>query len=471
MADSKVDLGAGASLLNQDPSYDYPMNPLLPFASRNTMDVDQLSTDYMKGDIKLIVPPILADMFNAAVRGGQMLRNEAPLTSEGIASIALDTLPSSALVSGITRDAAMAGPGTVLGMNVFHGTPNLFKPEPSFPQGRPRLDKMGTGEGAQAYGPGFYTADVPTVAKTYQAKVSAMQGGPPPTIDGKPIDWNDPVETAAFELARHNGDRVAAADFHARAFSGGDKNRAVQILRSEQKLPEVTLPGFLYKLDIPDADAAKLLDYDAPITEQPKEILQKIEPMIRAAKGYDPNTATQSNLSKIISANGNLRPEVTGEMFFRGLAQDLGGDEAAADALRKIGIPGLKYLDQGSRDSGGGTRNFVVWDQDVLDRTKVLQRNDEKFYAEGGEVEQPMGIEKSVTISKVVPYVDPRSAALGSRLLKQAGVPGDFASLMQGADPKVVAQVNRIMARGSTNEISSPSNGLGVFMQSVMQQG
>lgn len=46
----KVDLGAGAYLLNQDPSYDYPMNPLLPFASRNTMDVDQLSTDYMEGD-------------------------------------------------------------------------------------------------------------------------------------------------------------------------------------------------------------------------------------------------------------------------------------------------------------------------------------------------------------------------------------------------------------------------------------
>lgn len=102
---------------------------------------------------------------------------------------------------------------------------------------------------------------------------------------------------------------------------------------------------------------------------------------------------------------------------------------------------------------------------------RMAERTPTGGYAEGGEVEKPMGIEKSVTISKVVPYVDPRSAALGSRLLKQAGVPGDFASLMQGADPKVVAQVNRIMARGSTNEISSPSNGLGVFMQSVMQQG
>lgn len=107
-------------------------------------------------------------------------------------------------------------------------------------------------------------------------------------------------------------------------------------------------------------------------------------------------------------------------------------------------------------------------------RRELLRRMAERTptggYEYGGEVEKPMGIEKSVTISKVVPYVDPRSAALGSRLLKQAGVPGDFASLMQGADPEVVKQVNRIMARGSTNEISSPSNGLGVFMQSVMQQ-
>ena len=102
---------------------------------------------------------------------------------------------------------------------------------------------------------------------------------------------------------------------------------------------------------------------------------------------------------------------------------------------------------------------------------RMAERTPTGGYAEGGEVEKPMGIEKSVTITKVVPYVDPRSAALGSRLLKQAGVPGDFASLMQGADPKVVEQVNRIMARGPANEISSPSNGLGVFMQSVMPQG
>jgi len=88
----------------------------------------------------------------------------------------------------------------------------------------------------------------------------------------------------------------------------------------------------------------------------------------------------------------------------------------------------------------------------------------------GGEVPRSVGIENSVTITQSIPANDPRSVALGSRLLKQAGFAGDFRSVLKNADPRVVEQVNRIMARGPANEISSPSNGLGVFVQSVMQQ-
>ena len=273
----------------------------------------------------------------------------------------MDPMTGAMLTAGAAPAGALLGraPAGSLGMNVFHGTPHKFAPEPDFPQGRPRMDKMGSGEGAQAYGPGFYSADAPKVAKTYQSKVSAMQDGPTATIDGRPIDWNDPVETAAFELARHNGDRAAAADFHARTFRGGDANPAVQILRSEQKLPDVTLPGNLYKFDIPDADAAKLLDYDAPISQQPKVVRDAIDRL-----GFMPDN-----------------PEKTagGDVWFK-MRQQLGEDEAAT-AMREAGVPGLRYKDAGSRgtDSGDGTRNFVVWDQDVLNRTKVLQRNDEVF--------------------------------------------------------------------------------------------
>ena len=342
-----------------DPDYDY--GTILPFRQRNMLDVDELSTDVTP---EFAVPGLLRDVANSAVRMGQMARNErAP-----------------GLLIGDVMDFSPAGllnriPVGALGMNVFHGTPNLFKPEPDFPQGRPRLDKMGTGEGVQAYGPGFYSAEAPKVAKTYQSKVSAMQGGPTATIDGRPIDWNDPFETAAFELARHNGDRAAAADFHARAFKGGDKNPAVQILRSEQKLPEVTLPGSLYKLDIPDADAAKFLDYDAPLKEQPKSVRDALK-----AYGNYPDNMKGSQIYEVI-ASSLAKPPFDNTVAS---TKNPSAAQAASDALREMGIPGLRYLDRGSRDGSDGTRNFVVWDQDVLDRTKILQRNDETFEAAPG---------------------------------------------------------------------------------------
>ena len=59
----------------------------------------------------------------------------------------------------------------------------------------------------------------------------------------------------------------------------------------------------------------------------------------------------------------------------------MGSRQAASEALGKLGIPGLKYYDGMSRNAGEGTRNYVTWDQDVLDRMKLLQRNDETFFS------------------------------------------------------------------------------------------
>ena len=123
----------------------------------------------------------------------------------------------------------------------------------------------------------------------------------------------------------------------------------------------VQATGNLYKLDIPDADAANLLDYDAPISQQPKVVQDAIDRL-----GFMPD-----NPDKMAG----------GDIWYR-MRRQLGEDEAAA-AMRGAGVPGLRYKDAGSRgtDSAGGTRNFVVWDQDVLDRTQILQRNDEALFS------------------------------------------------------------------------------------------
>ena len=35
--------------------------------------------------------------------------------------------------------------------------------------------------------------------------------------------------------------------------------------------------------------------------------------------------------------------------------------------LRDAGIPGIKYLDQGSRAAGEGSRNYVMFDDKLID--------------------------------------------------------------------------------------------------------
>jgi hypothetical protein len=96
------------ALLNQDKKYDYGM--ILPLKSRIGMDPDQLSTDYMKGDLSPAVPSIIADMWNSAVEGGQMMKGERPIDPGKVFMNTLDFVPG-ALAAG-----RMAPKGATLGM-------------------------------------------------------------------------------------------------------------------------------------------------------------------------------------------------------------------------------------------------------------------------------------------------------------------------------------------------------------------
>jgi hypothetical protein len=140
--------------------------------------------------------------------------------------------------------------------------------------------------------------------------------------------------------------------------------------------------GNLYKLDIPDADAAKLLDYDEPISQQPQVVQNAINRL-----GFMPDNPDRM---------------AGGDVWYR-MRQELGEDEAAA-AMREAGVPGLRYKDARSRGTDSGTRNFVVWDQDVLDRTKVLELNEERF-AEGGAVE-PRSVDSEAEILAIYDLLD-----------------------------------------------------------------
>jgi hypothetical protein len=99
--------------------------------------------------------------------------------------------------------------------------------------------------------------------------------------------------------------------------------------------------GHLYKVELPDEHIGKMLDWDKPLSQQPESVRKAIERI--APK----NRSGQSMVSL----------DASGEELMRAL----GGGEGASNLLRDAGIPGIRYLDGGSRAGGQGTSNFVVF--------------------------------------------------------------------------------------------------------------
>ena len=61
--------------------------------------------------------------------------------------------------------------------------------------------------------------------------------------------------------------------------------------------------------------------------------------------------------------------------------------------------------------------------------------------------------------------LDTRAAALGSKMLKMAGGKGDFDKVRNNANPEVISQINRIMARPKDYMLQSPAGGIALFMK------
>ena len=55
--------------------------------------------------------------------------------------------------------------------------------------------------------------------------------------------------------------------------------------------------------------------------------------------------------------------QAPGSLLYQNL---FGGGQEAAQTLRQLGIPGIKYKDAGSRAADGGTHNYVVFDDSLI---------------------------------------------------------------------------------------------------------
>jgi hypothetical protein len=247
--------------------------------------------------------------------------------------------------AGQMAENYMVNQGFMPSIVAYHGTPHTIK-------GKFDISKVGTGEGAQAYGHGMYFAENPAVAKQYatdRSYVGKVMAGTP---DNTP--W-DAQRIAQDTLNVHGNNAVAQLEKTLKNNSflknpqQVENNKqlqdAIDILKTNQLQPV----GNLYKVDIPDADIPKMVNFDKPLQDQPKDIQEwfaTINPK-EAKKGF-----TGAALRNYITS-----PDTS---------------KLAAEQLSALGYKGIRYLDEGSRSSGKGTSNFVVFDPTDV---KILEQN------------------------------------------------------------------------------------------------
>jgi len=317
------------------------------------------------------------------------------------------------------------GPASI---RAYHGSPHLFE--------RFDISKIGTGEGAQAYGHGLYFAELERLAREYRDILASPRNR---AMEGKGVYIEpSPMNDGTWRLARPSEGRMvgqtgdgttgitdyefpslSAAILRARKYGLLSRNEVPILteiaeegkynpIRSIRNMQEPTYnqviasnPGHMYEVRL-RTTPEELVNWDAPLVRQPERAVPFLEDVLRA-----PRTGSARILER--------------EMKPIGEAIDLRTPEIAAQ-LREAGIPGLRYLDAGSRTGRQNTRNYVMFGDDLIDITRRyaeggLAELDQK-YADGGMVREPATAYDPDEIDRIV-----QEFAEGGRARSPAAAP------------------------------------------------
>jgi hypothetical protein len=360
---------------------------------------------------------------------------------EGFSVPVTDTARQSILKNGF---GAFKRGGTVDdedGITAYHGSPHSFD---SFD-----ISKLGTGEGAQAFGHGLYFAGNEKVAKSYKNGISLNKNlfDIVDRKNGKLIDPSTPgyekvkdfFNNFAYDLRSGDTEKFkrdmerdkqreidhikdfrdysktsSDPDFfmsEAQRFEDGlhhfDAAKSlIDNVRAEPK-------GHMYKVKL-NVKPHELLDWDKPLSEQPEvarklgyashedieqrrnSLQSKMRP-IDMDKFYEPEThvltpeeeQAHTDAGPPLEHWGNM----TGKDLHDRLAAHTGSKKSAADVMQAAGLKGIKYLDAGSRGTSNatGNHNYVMFHHDPV---QVMDK-----YEYGGTVAIPKAHDVSAALA------------------------------------------------------------------------
>jgi hypothetical protein len=302
----------------------------------------------------------------------------------------------------------------------YHGTPHEFE----------RFDpsKIGTGEGEQMYGHGLYFGEQENTAKYYKDRIST-EAGKARLLDarGNEIALSNPAnaEFKKFLKTYSGGFRWGDVNHHVEALKrksatlDDDINSIDEMLRTHnwagiedtqkywqnelekkiqqkptileftnalEKAQRIEPIGHMYEVAI-HARPEEFMDWDKPLSQQNQRVRDFFK-----QRGFDKDFTTPRGYTQI-GGDVYIDAAVRASGSKSGFALPADRKKLSEDMLA-AGIPGIKYLDAGSRDAGQGTRNYVVFHPKHLE----IKRR----YADGGEITPPRDLGADPTVQQAL---------------------------------------------------------------------
>lgn len=283
----------------------------------------------------------------------------------------------------------------------WHGSPHDFD--------RFSLDKIGSGEGAQAFGYGLYFTNARDIAEWYKESLSEIKvtldgqnlelswiGGKPQNITleeelaadiaNHAIANNLDVATARTRLAdiyssqlqRMQSDLEYFKDDHEiiREIEGSiiTNNKAIKILKHFDPSRLSINKGAIYQVELaPQED--EYLDWHKPLSEQS----EKVREAFRQADDRLVYGKDRESIPQWLEMTGQLPPHLSNDNgwgIYAEISKQLGSDRAASEYLHSLGIRGIRYPAEGMSGGKSGDRfNYVIFSDDDVAITAKFSRS------------------------------------------------------------------------------------------------
>ena len=260
------------------------------------------------------------------------------------------------------------------GIIAFHGSGANFD--------QFRLDKIGTGEGAQMYGHGLYFTDLEKIAKEYEGQLTPRDLDYEEWLMGKYKQAENNQDYSRMEMYENAMMHDKPQDFRNKAndpdYDDDYRQLANEIADEiEEYDPKV---GATYKVEI-QSKINNMLDYDEPLIDQPVKIQNAIRNIYKKHAYIDVSRTPKGGwstgkLTKEEMLHMNLFPNSKGGQVYNTISEKLnpntfklnskmttdeirksikeeyaGGESMMSKLLNKEGVSGIKYLDAGSRNN------------------------------------------------------------------------------------------------------------------------